>query len=122
MCSIFFKTHFITGFVCFFHYVKVESSFLSLESNRQNLQTIMFNVREKLNSCGFCTINIGAVYVVVRSYPHVHCNCRFSVMSLSNRHIVNSMGVLSAVHSHSIKLSVVIIHKQCNLSLVHRIY
>ena len=47
--------------------VQIESSFLSSEDCNTRLPPIMDDIRNYLNSCGFCNIKIGKVGVVVHA-------------------------------------------------------
>ena len=50
---------------------QLESSFLSDETTRERLPAVLACVRDKLNSCGFCTISIGN-YCGILDVMHVH--------------------------------------------------
>lgn len=53
---------------------QLESSFLSNEATREKLPAVLACVRDKLNSCGFCTISIGD-YCWNTWYVYVHKLC-----------------------------------------------
>ena len=65
----------------------MESSFLSSENSRRNLLRILSDVRKYLNSCGFCTINIGTYICCTCAYMYVGVTLPIHVSAACSPHI-----------------------------------